>query len=120
MKRSATRCTNCSTGWAAAGTCRARVNIPSLPKGKKVYLWISRTDGTAEVFVNGKHIPYVNDKGEKKDMFNGYCAPASFDITSAIKPDAENQLTIIGTHTFLNELGTGGLVGPVMVYHDKP
>lgn len=98
---------------------RATVKIPAAPAGKKVFLWISGTDGSAKVFVNGQHVPFTNEKGEKADVFSGYCRPASFDITSAVKPDAENQITIMGTHLVLNELGTGGLIGPVAIYRDK-
>jgi len=53
------------------------------------------------------------------DAFSGYCQPASFDISSAVKPDAQNQITIIGTHLSLNELGTGGLLGPVAIYSER-
>lgn len=98
---------------------RDRVQVPAVPEGKKVYLWISSTDGAAKVFVNGQHVPYINAKGEKVDEFNGFCEAASFDITSAVKPNAENQITIAGTRNFLNELGTGGLLGPVMLYREK-
>jgi len=98
---------------------RDRVKVPKVPDGKKIYLWISSTDGTAKVFINGKHIPYVDAKGVTKDEFAGYCQPASFDITSAIKPGTDNQITIASTHKFLNELGTGGLLGPVMLYREK-
>ena len=71
--------------------------------------------------MNGQHIPYVNEKGEKSDEFlNGYCQAISFDITPAIKPNTENQVTIVGTHVFINELGTGGLIGPVLLYQEKP
>ncbi len=31
----------------------------------------------------------------------------------------QNQITIEGTHTFINELGTGGLLGPVYLYQEK-
>ncbi|HVF11113.1 MAG TPA: DUF4838 domain-containing protein, partial [Abditibacteriaceae bacterium] len=115
--------------WAALGLMdaygpmwyRKTVNIAAAPAGKKTYLWISSTDGSAKVFVNGQHIPYVNDKGEKSDEFSGYCQPASFDITAAVKPGADNQITIIGTRIppVPNELGTGGLLGPVYLYQEK-
>ena len=29
----------------------------------------------------------------------------SFDITGAVKPNADNQITIVGTRTFINGLG---------------
>ncbi len=98
---------------------RSVVKAPAIPAGKKVFLWISSTDGEAKVFVNGRHLSWVNEKGEKKEAFSGFCTPASFDITDAIQPDAENQITIVGTHAFINELGTGGLIGPVLVYREK-
>ena len=41
------------------------------------------------------------------------------DITEAINPNAENQITLLCTRTFFNELGTGGLLGPVLLYQEK-
>src|SRR5262249_48625919 len=58
---------------------RTKLTLPAQPKGKKVGLWVSATDGRVKVFVNGKHVPYVNPKGEKADDFTGHCQPASFD-----------------------------------------
>jgi hypothetical protein len=98
---------------------RTQVKAPAVAKGKKVYLWVSGTDGACKVFINGKHAPYTNAKGEAADEANGYCAPFSFEITAALKPNAQNQITIIGTRNFLNELGTGGLLGPVRLYGEK-
>jgi len=56
--------------------------------------------------------------GKVIDAFSGYCKPARFDVTSATKPGA-NQITILCERTWLNELGTGGLMGPVIVYREK-
>ena len=75
--------------------------------------------GRAKVLVNGQHVPYVNAKGEQSAEANGYCQPFSFDITSVVKQNANNQVAIIGTRNFLNELGTGGLLGPVVTYAEK-
>jgi len=55
----------------------------------------------------------VPDSREVRDAFAGYCQPAQFDITAAVKPGA-NQITIPCEHARLNELGTGGLMGPVV------
>jgi hypothetical protein len=92
--------------------------LPAVPNGKKVFLWIGATDGSAKVFVNGKHIPYVDAKAKSADEFNGYCQPASFDVTAAVRP-GKNQVTILCTRTFFNELGTGGLLAPVTFYREK-
>jgi hypothetical protein len=97
---------------------RARVKVGKLPEGKPVKLWIGATDGSAKVFVNGAAIPYVDKTGKTNDVAQGYCQPFSFDVTGALKPDAENQVTIQATRTFINELGTGGLLAPVTLYHE--
>jgi hypothetical protein len=99
---------------------RQNINVPAIPVGKKVYLWVSREDGDVKVWVNGQAIPYVNAKGETSGEFkNGYGTPVSFDITSAIQPGAQNQITIRGTRVFINELGTGGLLGPAYLYRER-
>ena len=99
---------------------RQSVNIPAVPAGKKVYLWLTRTDGKAQVYVNGQLVRYVNEKGEASDESPAvYGNPLSFDITGAVRPGADNQITIKATRTFINELGTGGLLGPVYLYREK-
>ena len=98
---------------------RTAVKVPAVPAGKKVYLWLGATDGRVKVFVNGKHVPHVGAKGEKADTFTGFCQPASFDITAAVKPGAENQVSLLCTREFLNELGTGGLLSPALIYREK-
>jgi len=98
---------------------RQTVTLPEIADGEKLHLWLAATDGSAKVFVNGKHIPYIDDQGKPADEFRGFCKPASFDITSAAAPGKENQITILCTREFLNELGTGGLLGPARIYRSK-
>jgi hypothetical protein len=83
-----------------------------------VLLWIGATDGRVKVFVNKKPIDYVSPKGEKADSFVGSCQPATFDITQALGPEGE-QISLFCTREFLNELGTGGLLAPVVVCREK-
>ncbi|MGE0608739.1 MAG: DUF4838 domain-containing protein [Pirellulales bacterium] len=117
----------CTDSWSALGYhdyfgsmwYRTQVKLPAAPAGKKSYLWIGSTDGSVKVFVNGQHIPYVNEKGESSPDFNGYCQPISLDITSALRPDGNNQISLFCTRTFFNELGTGGLLSQTLVYQDK-
>jgi hypothetical protein len=45
--------------------------------------------------------------------------PASFDITPTIRPEAEDRIAILCERHFINELGTGGLLSPVVVYRSK-
>lgn len=98
---------------------RASFKSLSIPAGKKVFLWLGATDGSAKVFVNGKPIAYVNPKGETKDRAEGFCQPFSWDVTDAIRPGVDNELSILCIRTEFNELGTGGLIGPVVLYREK-
>lgn len=54
------------------------------------------------------------------DRFSGYCAATGtgFDITAALKA-GENTFTILCERTNLNEIGTGGLMGPVVLFREK-
>lgn len=110
--------TDDASGRSGRMAYRTRQNLPAIPAGKKVFLWIGSTDGSAKVCVNGTPIKYVNDKGEERDKFSGYSSAAKFDITAALKA-GDNQFTILCERTGLNELGTGGLLGPVVVYREK-
>lgn len=105
--------------WFKSMWYRTSVDVPAVPAGKKVHLWLGATDGSAKVFINGKHVPFVDAKNKSSEEFNGYCQPASFDITAAIRPGAANKIAILCTRTFFNELGTGGLIAPVVVYREK-
>jgi hypothetical protein len=117
----------CTETWSTIGQhdyfkslwYRTEVNLPSVPQGRRVSLWLGATDGTAKVFVNGKHIPHTYAKsGKPEDEVNGYCQPLSLDITGAVKAGA-NSIAILCTRTFFNELGTGGLLAPLVVYAEK-
>lgn len=97
---------------------RTRFQVPALPKGKKAFLWLGATDGSVKVFVNGKHVPYVDVKGKTRELFEGYCQPVSFDVTEALHK-GPNTIALLCTRTFFNELGTGGLLAPVALYREK-
>jgi hypothetical protein len=97
---------------------RASQDVGQLPEDQRAFLWIGSTDGSAKLFVNGTHIPYVTDDGEERDAFSGFARPAQFDVTDALRA-GENQFTILSERTRLNEVGTGGLMGPVILYREN-
>lgn len=105
--------------WFKSMWYRTQVKLPAAPKGKKVYLWIGSTDGSAKVFINGEHIPYVSDNSATSDASSGYCQPASWDITDKVSAKGDTKIAILCTRTFFNELGTGGLLSPVVIYREK-
>jgi len=43
----------------------------------------------------------------------------AIDFTSAIIPDKKNLIAITCERTIYNEIGTGGLMGPVLIYQDQ-
>jgi hypothetical protein len=126
----------CTQTWSTLGSgtyfgpmwYRATVRLPEVPAGKKVYLWLSATEGSTRVFVNGQPIRFTGltagadpaSPATSSDAFTGYCQPVSFDITAAVRRGDDNQITLQCTRSELNELGIGGLLGPVVLYAEKP
>jgi hypothetical protein len=98
---------------------RTRLELQTVPAGKKVLLWIGATDGRMKVFVNGKHVAYIDAKDRTVDSFSSHCRPASFDVTKYVKSAGDNQISLLCTRESINELGTGGLIGPVALYCEK-
>jgi hypothetical protein len=94
---------------------RMKLKLPALAAGKKTFLWVGSTDGRVKVFVNGQQMPHINEKSEKVDSVSGYCQPFTFDITTAVKSDANNSIALFCTREIVNELGTGGLLAPAAV-----
>jgi hypothetical protein len=95
--------------------------------GKKVCLWLANAAGATQVYVNGTRVKYIKTtvqpdktlKSELADTFIGTCTgPANFDVTDAIRPGS-NQITIRCDRQDLDELGVGGLIGPVVLYSEK-
>lgn len=54
-----TSMTDAPSGRSGRMAYRASQSLPAPPAGKKVYLWIGSTDGSAMVFVNGKAVPFT-------------------------------------------------------------
>jgi hypothetical protein len=98
---------------------RAQVQVPPGPKGKRVFLWIGACDGRLKVFVNGKAAAFHGPKGEKTDFFAGYAQPAFCEITPALNTTGTQQVTLLCTREFLNELGSGGLLAAPVIYRER-
>jgi len=97
---------------------RRSIDIASIPAGKKVLLWVGATDGRCKVFVNGRHVPFIGSDGKQLAEAESYCRPFSFDVTTAVRPGA-NSIALACARTAQNELGTGGLLGPVVIGSKK-
>jgi hypothetical protein len=74
--------------------------------GKRVFLWCGGVDEKAKVWVNGK--PVGVSPGAA-------FSPFEVDATDAIRA-GKNVITFCVVNDVVNELGTGGIVAPVILY----
>jgi len=86
---------------------RQTVQIPKAYSGKRIFLWVGGIDELAKVWVNGQVIGI-----SPRASFT----PFEMDATEAVRPGGPNTLVMCVNNTTLNELGTGGITGPVMFY----
>ena len=86
---------------------RKKIIVPALLDGAKINLWFGGIDEAAKVWVNGKEV------GVRK---GSAFLPFEFEITDQIKLGHENTITVRITNDTVDELGTGGIVYPVMIY----
>ena len=103
---------------------RTTIDVAQPQSGKTVWLWVGSTDGSVKAFVNGQAVqggvvPRKNETFKLVDEPASYGAPLRFDVTSAIRPGA-NAIALFATRgAGPNEIGTGGLLSPVVVYAEK-
>ena len=104
-----------STSWADEGLTwymgdawyRARFTVPVGAKGKDLRLWFGGFDNNVDVYLNGRHL------GEK----TGFVKPQEFtDVAGLVNYGGENMLAVRVSAGGLAEIGTGGLMMPVMLY----
>jgi hypothetical protein len=86
---------------------RQAVEIPAAWRGKRIFLWIGGIDELAKVWLNGRPLG-ISPKGS--------FTPFEMDATDAIRPGERNTVVVCVSNAVLNELGTGGITGPVMLY----
>lgn len=107
----------CSKSWGDQGLryykgiawYRTTVSLPADVAGQRVFLWCGGADEKAKVWVNGKEIGISGGSA---------FIPFEMDATDAVQA-GENTITIAVSNTRLDELGTGGLVAPVILYIPK-
>ncbi len=85
---------------------RTTVDVPEKFAGKRIFFWCGGVDEAAKVWVNGQHLG--NSPGAA-------FYPFEMDATEAVKP-GKNTIVICISNQVVNELGTGGIVAPVMLY----
>jgi len=94
--------------WAAWYRCR--VNVPAKFAGRTLRFWMGGVDDTAKVWINGKELPML-EKGAAP-----IGRPWEFDATEAVRAGQDNVVVVKITDNVVNELGTYGINGPVMIW----
>jgi hypothetical protein len=85
---------------------RQSVDVPESAAKERVFLWCGAADEVAKVWINGKSIGISHGSA----MY-----PFELDATGALRP-GKNVITICVANQVVNELGTGGILAPVMLY----
>ncbi len=86
---------------------RQAVDVPAGFKGSRVFLWCGGVDEKAKVWVNGQPIGISHGAA---------FYPFEMDATAAVRAGAANIITFCVANEVVNELGTGGIVAPVILY----
>lgn len=89
---------------------RQTVEVSGAPAGRRLMLWFGGIDDSARVWVNGTYIGMAETNGWQ---------PVEFDITHAVRLGRENLVAVKVTNEKLNELGTGGITQPVMIWSPR-
>ncbi len=96
---------------------RQTVDVPAEYEGETVHIWFAGVDRTAEVWVNGEFVGANHDGAEfDLDAHGSAFRPFEFDATDALNLGGENVVTARVVRPRVSELGTGGIIGPVMFY----
>jgi len=85
---------------------RQTIDVPQEFVGKRVFLWCGGVDESAKVWLNGKEVGISHGAA---------FYPFEMDATTMVKP-GKNELTICVANLIVSELGTGGIVSPVILY----
>lgn len=108
-----------STSWVDEGLIwyagdawyQTTFTMPQTPKDADLRLWFGGFDSNVDVYLNGQSL------GEKK----GFVKSQEFtDIAKHLKPGQQNTLTVRVSSGQLDEIGTGGIMMPVIIYSAKP
>jgi len=85
-------------------------------KDRPLYLWFAGVDELAKVWVNGEFLGTNREPLDGLPGVPGTFRPFDLNATKAIHFDRTNTVVVEVQNENLDELGTGGLVGPVMLW----
>ncbi len=89
---------------------RVSIEVPAQRRGRDVRLWFGGVDEQAEVYVNGQLV------GETR----GFARPFEFPVGPVLQYGTGNVIAVRCLSESLAELGTGGILRPVVLYAAQP
>ena len=92
--------------YKGAAWYRTQVEVPAASVGRRIHLFFGSVDEQARVWVNGR---LLGDSPGRSFL------PFEFDATAALRPGA-NTVAVRIINVELNEIGTGGITAPVMLW----
>lgn len=85
---------------------RVWIDVPADERGRDLRLWFGGIDESAEVYLNGRKL------GESR----GFACPFEFPVSDALRFGQKNLIAVRCLSLGLQELGTGGILRPLMLY----
>jgi hypothetical protein len=91
---------------------------PSTVGAQPAFLWMTRVDGMAQVWVNGAPVALAAAGTDPPGTLpaEAHGKPLTWDISGRLRADGPNRIAIAVLRTKLAELGAGGVLGPVYLY----
>lgn len=83
------------------------LDVPAEFQGKRIFLWCGGVDEKAKIWVNGQEIGISHGAS---------FAPFEMDATKAVRAGEKNVVVVSVINDVVNELGTGGIVAPLLLY----
>jgi hypothetical protein len=93
------------TGWY-----RTTLTVPEKFAGRKLHFWMGGVDDTPRVWIDGKELTQTARGAAPLGR------PFEFDATDALEPGREQVVVVSVADNGIQELGTFGINGPVMIW----
>jgi hypothetical protein len=96
--------------YKGVGWYRTTVAVPARFEGRKLGLWLGGVDDQAQAWINGRELPVLVRGAAPSGR------PWDFDAADAVRFGAPNVIVVKVSNKNVDELGTGGLTGPAMLW----
>ena len=93
--------------YKGAAWYRTEVEVPAAWDRRRIYIFFGSVDEQARVWVNGR---LLGDSPGRSFQ------PFEFEATGVLRPGAVNTVAVRILNEELNEIGTGGITAPVMLW----